>query len=388
MAVISMKHLLEAGVHFGHQTRRWNPKMDKYIYTSRAGIHIIDLQKTVVLIEEAYQKLLEIGKDGGKILFVGTKKQAQTVVEEEAIRTGQYYVSQRWLGGTLTNFKTIRKSIRRLHDITRMESDGTFDRLPKKEVIGLRKELERLEKFLGGIKEMKTVPEAIFVIDPVKEKNAILEARILGIPVFGIVDTNCDPDLVDVIIPANDDAIRSVKLIVSRLANAFIEASGGEVIIVDEPYVNPNPARKPYNNDRKPYNGDKKPYNNDRKPYNSGDKKPYNSGDKKPYNADKKPYNADKKPYNKDAKPAYTPRPTTTATPKVETAATPKVEVKVTPKVEVKVAPKVEVKAAPVAAAQTNFNDMTVVELKNLAKDKGISGYSKLKKAELIEALK
>ena len=279
MGVISMKQLLEAGVHFGHQTRRWNPKMDKYIYTSRSGIHIIDLQKTVVLVDDAYQKLLEICKNGGKILFVGTKKQAQDVVKEEAIRTGSYYVSQRWLGGTLTNFKTIRKSIRRLHDINRMEKDGTFERLPKKEVVGLRKESEKLEKFLGGIKDMKTLPEAVFVVDPSKEKNAVLEARKLNIPVFGMVDTNCDPDLVDVIIPANDDAIRSVKLIVSKLANAAIEAVGGEIIETPLPPREEQPKRD-YNN-RKPYNKD------DRKPYNSRDKKPYNSGDKKPYNADK-----------------------------------------------------------------------------------------------------
>jgi small subunit ribosomal protein S2 len=345
--------------------------MDKYIYTSRSGIHIIDLQKTVVLIEEAYQKLLEIGKNGGKILFVGTKKQAQTVVREEAIRTGQYYVSQRWLGGTLTNFKTIRKSIRRLHDINRMEKDGTFERLPKKEVIGLRKELEKLEKFLSGIKEMKTVPEAIFVIDPVKEKNAILEARKLGIPVFGIVDTNCDPDLVDVIIPANDDAIRSVKLIVSRLANAMVEAVGGEVVIEEMPA----PERKPYDKNRKPYNRDnKRPYNNDRKPYNKDNKKPYNRDNKKPYNkSQNKPY---VKPDAQKAAPVKE-APKAAPAPKVEAP-------KAAP------APKVEVKKENVTAKETkvNLNSMTVAELKTLAKDKGLSGYSKLKKAELIEALK
>ena len=208
-----MKQLLEAGVHFGNQTRRWNPKMDAYIYTARGGIHIIDLQKTVVLVEEAYQQLLEIAKNGGKVLFVGTKKQASEVVKSEAIRTGQYYVSQRWLGGTLTNFKTIRKSIRKLQDLIRQSEDGTFDKLTKKEVIAKRKEMDRLEKFLSGIKEMRTLPEAVFVVDPMQEKNAVLEARKLGIPVFGLVDTNCDQDLVDVIIPGNDDEIRSEKLI-------------------------------------------------------------------------------------------------------------------------------------------------------------------------------
>ena len=254
MGVISMKQLLEAGVHFGHQTRRWNPKMDQYIYTARGGIHIIDLQKTVVLFEEAYQQLLEIAQNGGKVLLVGTKKQARDVVRQEAERAGQYYVTQRWLGGTLTNFKTIRKSIRKLHDLHRMETDGTFDRLTKKEVIGLRKEMERLEKFLSGIKEMKTLPEAVFVVDPMHEKNAVLEARKLGIPVFGIVDTNCDPDLVDVIIPGNDDAIRAIKLIVAKLVDAFIVAAGGEVS-QDIDFEDVDNAEKEFKNPRQ----DKRP---------------------------------------------------------------------------------------------------------------------------------
>ena len=387
MAVITMKQLLEAGVHFGHQTRRWNPKMDKYIYTARGGIHIIDLQKTVGLIDEAYAKLLEIGKNGGKILFVGTKKQAQDVVKEESIRTGQYYVSQRWLGGTLTNFKTIRKSIRRLHDIIRMESDGTFSRLPKKEVIGLNKEMAKLEKFLSGIKDMKTLPEAIFVVDPMKEKNAVLEARKLHIPVFGIVDTNCDPDLVDVIIPANDDAIRSVKLIVGKLANAMIVATGGEVNEPESKYQ-ASPERREFNkNNKKPYV--KKPWDKDKKPYV---KKPYVAGEKKPYVAsEKKPYvAAEKKPFNQKRQETKVEVKPTAAAPKVEA----KKEVKVTPvkvvakapkKVETKVAPKVETKTAKVS---NDLSNMTVVQLKNLCKDKGIAGYSKLKKAELLKALK
>jgi small subunit ribosomal protein S2 len=227
MGVISMKSLLEAGVHFGHQTRRWNPKMGRFIYTSRNGIHIIDLQKTSDCIDVAYKALFDIVAADGKVLFVGTKKQSQEPVREEAIRSGQYYVDKRWLGGTLTNFKTIKKSIKKLQDLYRMEKDGTFAVLPKKEVIGLRKEMERLEKFLGGIKDMKTLPQALFIIDPRKERSAILEARKLHIPVFGIVDTNCDPDEVDYIIPANDDALRSVKLIVGKMGDAIVEANGG-----------------------------------------------------------------------------------------------------------------------------------------------------------------
>ena len=224
MAVVSMKNLLESGVHFGHTTRRWNPKMAEYIYTSRNGIHIIDLQKSVKKIEEAYAALKAIVENGGKVMFVGTKKQAMEVVKEEANRCEEFYVNQRWLGGTLTNFKTIRRRIRRLHDLYRMEKDGTFELYTKKEVIELNKEKAKLEKFLYGIKDMKGLPQAIFVVDPRKEKNAIAEARLLKIPVFGIVDTNCDPDLVDYVIPANDDAIRAVKLVVSVLANAVCEA--------------------------------------------------------------------------------------------------------------------------------------------------------------------
>ena len=223
MGVISMKSLLEAGVHFGHQTRRWNPKMGKYIYTSRNGIHIIDLQKTSEMIDVAYKALFDIAAEGGKVLFVGTKKQSQEPVKEAAEKSGQYYVNQRWLGGTLTNFKTIKRSIKKLHDLYKMEKDGTFDVLPKKEVIGLRKEMARLEKFLGGIKEMRKAPQALFIIDPRKERNAILEARILNIPVFGIVDTNCDPDDIDYVIPGNDDAIRAIRLFASSIADACIE---------------------------------------------------------------------------------------------------------------------------------------------------------------------
>ncbi|PKM85170.1 MAG: 30S ribosomal protein S2 [Firmicutes bacterium HGW-Firmicutes-11] len=228
MAIISMKQLLEAGVHFGHQTRRWNPKMAPYIFTERNGIYIIDLQKTVKKIDEAYSFMKEITESGKPILFIGTKKQAQSAIADEAKRCGMFYVNERWLGGMLTNYKTISLRIKRLKEIREMETDGTFSALTKKEVLKLRAEGDRLEKFLGGIKDMKGMPGAIFVVDPKKEKIAVKEARILGIPIIGIVDTNCDPDDVDYIIPANDDAIRAVKLIAGRMADAVIEAKQGE----------------------------------------------------------------------------------------------------------------------------------------------------------------
>ncbi|MDN4594469.1 30S ribosomal protein S2 [Polycladomyces subterraneus] len=228
MAVVSMKQLLEAGVHFGHQTRRWNPKMAKYIFTERNGIYIIDLQKTVKMMEEAYNFVRELAAQGGNLLFVGTKKQAQDAVREEAERCGMFYVNHRWLGGTLTNFQTIRKRIERLHQLEEMEQDGTFDVLPKKEVVLLRKEKARLEKFLGGIKHMKKLPDAVFIIDPRKERIAVAEARKLNIPIVAIVDTNCDPDEVDYVIPGNDDAIRAVRLFTSKMADAVLEGKQGE----------------------------------------------------------------------------------------------------------------------------------------------------------------
>jgi len=234
MAVVSMKQLLEAGVHFGHQTRRWNPKMEKYIYAKRNGIYIIDLQKSQERIEEGYKLILDIVKDGGKILFVGTKKQAQHAVKEEAIRSSQFYVNQRWLGGTLTNYKTLKTRINRLFELEAMFEDKSISNYPKKEQILMRKELEKLQKFFNGIKDMNQLPSALFVIDPKKEKNAILEARILNIPVFGIVDTNCDPDDLDFVIPANDDAIRAVKLILTVMANAAVEAQGGKIVRLNE----------------------------------------------------------------------------------------------------------------------------------------------------------
>lgn len=223
-----MKQLLEAGVHFGHQTRRWNPKMDRYIFTERNGIYIIDLQKTVKKVEEAYNFVRELAGEGKSLLYVGTKKQAQDSVRDEALRCGGYYVNQRWLGGTLTNFATIQKRIERLRALEKMEVDGTFDVLPKKEVVLLRKEYERLEKFLGGIKDMKKLPGALFIIDPRKERIAVAEARKLGIPIVAIVDTNCDPDEIDYIIPGNDDAIRAVKLLCGKMADAVIEGTQSE----------------------------------------------------------------------------------------------------------------------------------------------------------------
>jgi len=230
MAVVSMSYLLEAGVHFGHQTKRWNPKMKEYIYNSRDDIYIIDLQKTVEKMEEAYQVLNKIATDGGKVLFVGTKKQAQEVCKEEAARSGMYYMTERWLGGTLTNFKTIRRRVNRLEEIEKMEKDGTFEKLPKKEVVGLRKEYEKLNKNLCGIREMTKLPQAIIIVDSTKEYNAIHEANLLGIPVFGLIDTNCDPDGVDYVLPGNDDAVRSIKVVLGALTNALVEANGGVVV--------------------------------------------------------------------------------------------------------------------------------------------------------------
>ena len=240
MSIVSMNYLLEAGVHFGHQKRRWNPKMKEFIYTTRDDIYIIDLQKTVKKLEEAYEAMKEIAEAGGKVLFVGTKKQAQEAAEECAVRTNMYFVNERWLGGTLTNFKTIRSRVKRMDDIDKMEADGTFDLLPKKEVIQIKKEYAKLDKNLRGIREMKKLPQALVIVDPRKEENAIKEARILGIPVFGIVDTNCDPDLVDYVIPGNDDAVRAVKLLLGVLTNAIAEVNGNEII----DYVNDDDKSK------------------------------------------------------------------------------------------------------------------------------------------------
>ena len=234
MSVVSMKSLLEAGVHFGHQTRRWNPKMATYIYTERNGIYIIDLQKTVKKLEEAYSFVRDMAAEGGNILFVGTKKQAQDAIKEEAIRCGGYFVNARWLGGMMTNFRTMRTRIDRLAQLRKMEEDGTFAMLPKKEVIKLQGEIEKLEKYLGGVKEMKKLPAALFIVDPRKERNAIAEAKKLNIPIVAIVDTNCDPDEIDYVIPGNDDAIRAIRLIAGAMASAVIEGRQGEDALVEE----------------------------------------------------------------------------------------------------------------------------------------------------------
>lgn len=257
MTVVSMNYLLEAGVQFGHQKRRWNPKMKEYIFTTRDDIYIIDLQKTVKKLEEAYEALKVIAQNEGKVLFVGTKKQAQEAAEECATRTNMFFVNERWLGGTLTNFKTIRSRIRRMEEIEKMETDGTFEALPKKEVIQIRKEYDKLNKNLRGIREMKRMPQAMVIVDPRKEEIAIKEARILGIPVFGIVDTNCDPDMVDYVIPGNDDAVRSVKLLIGALTNAIAEVNGNEVIDYvseDEKSVKPERAEK-YQENKESANG-------------------------------------------------------------------------------------------------------------------------------------
>ena len=343
MAVVSMSYLLEAGVHFGHQTKRWNPKMKQYIFTARDDIYIIDLQKTAKKIEEAYAALKEIAANGGKVIFVGTRKQASEATKEEALRSNSFYVNERWLGGTLTNFKTIRRRVRRLEQIEKMEKDGTFERLPKKEVIKIKKEYDKLNKLLCGIRDMHKLPQAMFIVDPSKEEIAIREARKLNIPVFGIVDTNCDPDMVDYVIPGNDDAIRAVKLIIGVMANAIVEANGGKIV----DYVSGNKKEeKGEEIMQKALETVKK--KEDRKPKFNKDKKPFEKkNDKKEYKSSEKVEEPKKEAKKEEAK---------------------------------------EVKE-PKKAEKVDLSTKTVAELREMAKAKELKGYSTMKKAELIEAL-
>ena len=328
MTVVSMSYLLEAGVHFGHQKRRWNPKMKEFIYTSRDDIYIIDLQKTVKQLEEAYEALKEIAQNGGTVLYVGTKKQASEAMEENAKRTNMYFVTERWLGGTLTNFKTIRNRIKRLEEIEKMEEEGTFEKLPKKEVIKIKKEYEKLNKNLRGIRDMKKIPNALIVVDPRVEETAIREARKLKIPVFGLVDTNSDPSLVDYVIPANDDAVRAVKLVVGALTNAVAEVNGNEIFEC----VSTEDQKK----------------------------------------AAKREERESKKETRKEEKEVKAEEPK-------------KEEIK---KVEIQEETKAPVKKEKTEKQEENLDDKNLTELKKIAKEKNIKGYSTMKKAELIESIK
>jgi len=362
MAVVSMNYLLEAGVHFGHQKRRWNPKMKEYIYTSRDDIYIIDLQKTQKKIEEAYEAMKEIAANEGKILFVGTKKQAQEAAEECATRTNMYFVNERWLGGTLTNFKTIRSRIKRLDDIEKMEADGTFELLPKKEVLNIKKEYEKLNKNLRGIREMKKIPNALVIVDPRKEEIAIKEARKLNIPVFGVVDTNCDPDMVDYVIPGNDDAVRSVKLMIGALTNAIAEVNGNEVI----DYLTEDDKKKGKKEDVNEF---------------------VESLEKTPIKVEKSDFEEEKKGYKKDNKKA--PKEDNKKEVKEEKEVK-KEEVKEEKAPKAPKAPKVakaEKEEKVEKAEKVDFASMNVTELKEYAKNQGIKGYSKMKKDELLAEL-
>ena len=338
MTVVSMNYLLEAGVHFGHQKRRWNPKMKEYIYTTRDDIYIIDLQKTAKCIEEAYEAVKTIAENGGQFLFVGTKKQAQEAAEENATRTNMFFVNERWLGGTLTNFKTIRSRIRRMEEIEKMEEEGTFELLPKKEVIQIKKEYEKLNKNLRGIRNMKKIPNAMIIVDPKKEEIAIKEAHKLNIPVFGIVDTNCDPDDVDYVIPGNDDAVRAVKLMIGALTNAIAEVNGNEII----DYISEEDKAK----------------------------------------STKKEEKVEKTEAKKEEKVVEEEKVEKKAAPKKEVKEEKK-ETKKETKKEVKKEEKVEAKAE-----EKSMDSMTLAELKAVAKEKGIKGYSTMKKADLLAALK
>lgn len=335
MAVVAMNYLLEAGAHFGHQTKRWNPKMKEYIFTTREGIYIMDLQKTVKKIEEAYSALTEIVSNGGKVIYVGTKKQASEVVKEEATRSGMYYVAERWLGGTLTNFNTIRRRVNRMIQIEKMEEDGTFDLLPKKEVVNLRKEYDKLNKYLAGIREMNKLPQAMIIVDTKKEYNAIAEAKKLNIPVFGLIDTNCDPDLVDYVLPANDDAVRSIKVVLGVLTNAVVAVNGGEVV----DYITEDPNKKVRN------------FKNDNNNNNSNTRREYNNS---------KPNHNEPKVMKKE----------------------------VVEKEEVIKEKEIVVEEVQPEATQNNdLKSLTVKDLRELAKEKNIKGVSTMKKEELLEIL-
>ncbi len=333
MAVVSMNYLLEAGVHFGHQKRRWNPKMGEYIFGSRDDIYIIDLQKTVKKLEEAYEALTNIVTDGGKVIFVGTKKQASEACKECAERTNMYYVTERWLGGTLTNFKTIRSRVKRLSELEKMAEDGTYDLLPKKEVALLNKEYDKLNKYLMGIREMNELPKAMIIVDPSKEYNAIREARKLNIPVFGIVDTNCDPDMVDYVIPGNDDAVRAVKVLLNALTNAIATVNGNEIVDVVSEDENKETKEEVVS--------------------------------EKEIVEEVKEEKKEEKPKKEKAS-------------KKEEAKEEKVEVKEEVKKEKK----------EKETTKVDLNSLNLTELKELAKERGIKGYSKLKKDELLEVLK
>ena len=375
MTVVSMNNLLEAGVHFGHPTKRWNPKMKEYIYGEKNDSYIIDLQKTAKLVEDAYAALYEIAKNGGKVLFVGTRRQAQEACKEEALRSESYYVTERWLGGTLTNFKTIRRRVKRLEQIETMEKDGTFEKLPKKEVIGIKKEYEKLNKILCGIRNMDKLPQAMYIVDPSKEEIAIREAKRLHIPVFGIVDTNCDPDSLDYVIPSNDEAIRAVKLITGVLANAIVEANGGKV--VDYSINEKDNSTKPEDFMKKAIESIRP-----REQREPREDRPFRKNFKRDFKKDfKKDFRKEFKKDNEEPKKEFK-KEEVKIEPKVEV----KKEAKVEPKVEVKEEAKVEPKA--VVKKAVDLSSKTVAELRDLAKIKEIKGYSTMKKAELLEALK
>ncbi len=348
MAVVSMSYLLEAGVHFGHQTKRWNPKMKEYIFTAREDIYIIDLQKTQSLLEEAYNVIKEIATNGGKFLFVGTKKQAQDVCIEEAGRSKSYYVTERWLGGTLTNFRTIRRRVKRLEEIEEMETSGKFELLPKKEVIGLKKEYEKLNRILGGIREMDKLPQALIVVDPKKEYNAVKEARKLKIPVFGIVDTNGDPDDVDYVIPGNDDAVRSIKVMLGVLNNAICEANGLEL----DDYISEEDKKGTTHEETRMEELIKSEKFNTAKKDDLEEEQPASKGNRD---------------FRKNHKKNYANREE---------------------KVENKEETETKEEEKKVEKVQNNLEDKTLAELKNMAKDAKVKGYSTMKKEELIDNLK